>query len=310
MQKQHKHIFIYANLVDDIINGKHYLGGEGGYLACTIQILNEVYNESVPYTLGGQIGNDSSGLFLINYLQSLNVNTLGLRISKTNTCQAITKRVRRAEFIGFQGGPVCLFTERETNKFYNELLSNGWLFFSSNTLYDDLTWTQVCKTVSNSPRLNFFDINWREALLKRYNFVESSFIKNRILPIIKFVSVLKGTSDELRLLSKYMNLQKSIPVIVETRGSKGVKLIIQKKEFVEAASPIKEIQDTGAGDTFSGSMLFDFSRHNICSIHDLYNLTDIKIKKILKNATCVAALTVQGFSVDYLNHNRKKLLDK
>lgn len=308
-RKKNSHIFIFANLVDDRINNKHYLGGEGGFAAATIQILNGIYTKNIPYTLAGQLGNDYSGKFLINTLQKLQVNTSGLSIVDTSTSQAITKGIKNVKFISFKGGSICSFTQEEFARFNQQLFSKGWLFLTSNTLYDQQTWQQVKKIITLSPRLIFFDINWRQAFLKRYSFCENTFIKNRVLKVIKASALLKGTTQELALVRKYIKFKSDL-CVVETKGAEGATINYKGIKYTQLAPVVKEVQDTGAGDTFCGSMLFDFSLLGITDKKDFNKLSLKQIKMIIKNAVQVSALTVQGRGINHLNRKRKKLLDK
>lgn len=301
------HIFLFANIVDDRINGEHHLGGEGAFASAAIQILKETFKTDVSYTLAGRIGEDESGRFMKRTLENFGVDTSGLTIGETQTCQAIIRGVRKAEFIGFEGGPICCFTQEEANRFSELLQLPGWLFLTSSTLYDDETWAQVHSILQMSPRLLFFDINWREALLKRSGFSFGNFLQERLAPTLKRAHVIKGTREELERFKDHVKGTKAI-WILETMGNEGILLRSQEKEFFQEAPKVKEVQDTGAGDTFSGSLLFDLARKKIVGEVDLLALPEREIKMMLRLACQVAAMTVQGFGVDYLSKYRLELL--
>ncbi len=300
------HLFIFANIVDDLINNRHHLGGEGAFAASAIAILKQCFNEKVRYTLAGTIGNDESGRFLKQELDSLGIETSGLTVSEMQTCQAIVKGVSKAEFVGFVGGPVCRFTPKETKRFSDLLLKDGWIFLTSNTLYDDETWEQVHSILNTSPRLLFFDINWRDALLKRSKLSLDEFCQNRLVPVLERANIIKGTEEEIHRFKNFIGNTGSA-WILETKGSQGSFLRSEDEKIFTEALKVKEVQDTGAGDTFSGSFLFGLARHNIKTRKDLDLLAVDDLKKMLRLASQVAAMTVQGFGVNYLSEYRSAL---
>ncbi len=303
------HLFLFANIVDDLINDRHNLGGEGAFVAAAIAILKKSFKEDVSYTLGGRIGNDESGRFLKRELESLGVDTSGLTVSESHSCQAIVRGVEQAEFVGFSGGPVCRFTPNETKRFSRMFLERGWFFLTSNTLYDDETWEQIRSILKTSPRLLFFDINWRAALLEKSGLSFDEFCRRRLMPVMEEASIIKGTQEEIRRFKD--SIEKAGPMwLLETRGSNGSFLRTRSEEIIIEAPKVKEVQDTGAGDTFSGSLLFDLARRGVKTKQDLDLLTEDDLRKMLQLASQVAAMTVQGFGVDYLNKNRSVLLVK
>ena len=214
------HIFLFANVVDDRMNGEHHLGGEGAFVAAAIQILKETFETNVSYSLVGKIGDDESGRFLKSTLENLGVDTSGLTVGGTQTCQAVIKGIQKVELVGFEGGPICCFTQAETKRFSELLQLPGWIFLTSNTLYNDETWEQVRHILKISPRLVFFDINWREACLKKSGFSFDSFLRERVSPVLSRAQVIKGTNEELHQFKN--QIEKVKPIwLLETRGSEG-----------------------------------------------------------------------------------------
>lgn len=307
-------IFLFASLVDDLIDGRHTLGGEAGFATAAIQILNEMLG-AVPYALAGRIGTDASGDFLVRTLQGLRVDTISLVRDDVPTCQAIIEGVEHARFAGFRGGPICRFTAEERKHHAALLAQPGWLFCTSNTLYDEETFRNLTKILVQSPRLVLFDLNWREACPRRSGIVAESFIHERLLPACERATVLKGTTDELRRFAEWRGIDRAawfeqwprLAWICETRGPNGALVTTRSTTVEEPGQPVTVMQDTGAGDTFSGAVLYGLARLGMTTTDELSRLSASAIRDILALACRVAALTVQGFGVSSLDRHRDQL---
>lgn len=192
------HIFLFANLVDDLIDGKHTLGGEGSFATAAIQILKEATGANIFYTLAGRLGEDASGSFLKRTLEELHVDCSGVTMGGTITPQVFVEGTQKGKFVGSNGAPICCFHEEELQHFQPEWMKPGWIFFTSNTIKDDGTWEAIQKILAASPRLVFFDINWRENIFSTGRMGREKFIEKRLAPVLQRAEIVKGTADEIR----------------------------------------------------------------------------------------------------------------
>jgi len=310
------HIFLFANLADDLIGGHHNLGGETSFASVAIQVLRRISGEPIPYVIGGAIGKDPSGEFLKKTLQSYDVDITGLRTSQTPSRQVLTKGVKNATFIGYRGGPFCQFTEVDKERFRPLCQEPGWFFLTSNTFIDPETWGPVRSTLLESPRLIFFDLNWRKALLKESGYSENEFLADYVLFVLERSTIIKVTETEMSFLERSLNrkrsqffeLWKKLQWIVVTNGPEEIQLLQKDgNEFHQKPPQVQEIQDTGAGDIVSGAMLFCLSHFGVQSIQDLENLSDRSVEKMLSLANQMASMVIQGFGVDYLMKHQKEI---
>jgi len=300
-------IFVFGNFVDDLIDGHQTLGGEGAFVASALQILKETTGADTSYTLAGRLDTDTSGKFLKSALETLHVDISKIAIGGTKTCQILVEGVRNGRFIRSNGGSICAFYREEWERFREELLQPGWIFFTSNTIKDNQTWEQVQKILNKSPRIVFFDINWREHIFARGQLHREKFVEERLVPVLQRAEIIKGTAEEIQQFQYLLRDLKKSKWIIETMGRHGVCLSRNGEKIFQTAPEVEEVQDTGAGDTFSGTFLFEMTRKNVQSVDDLVLLSSVEVQQMLQLACCVASMTVQGFGVEYLEKNRGRL---
>ena len=245
----------------------------------------------------GQVGNDFFGKYLIELLQDLNINT-EMTVEKGSTTIALVgidqsgernfdflrgsdgeysfdnvdlSKINNSDIIHF--GSATGFLEGELKKTYFELLN----YAKANNIYIS------------------FDPNYRDALItpdKLDLFVEDS------IKFLKESDFTKLSDEELFLLTKEKDIaagvdklhELGVKVVTITLGAKGTYLSVNGESEIIPSIKIKQVDSTGAGDSFVGAVL-----KRIADIEDKQNIKFEDWKDIIAFANKVGAITCTNY---------------
>ena len=231
----------------------------------------------------GKIGDDMFGNQLTYAIKEVGIDTTGLkRDSQVHTTLAFVHTFpdgdREFSFYRNPGADMML-TEDEINTTF---ISQAKIFhFGTLSMTQDsvrAATKKAVKAAKESGVLISFDPNLREPLWSSLELAKEQmnygFSQCDILKIsdneIQFVTGKEDYDEGIRCLQeKYQ-----IPLILLTMG----------KEGSRAGFSVKTIETTGAGDTFTGSVL------NYLLEHDFNNLTEKQLEELLKLANAAAAI--------------------
>lgn len=297
-----KNIFCIGELLIDMVcvdnkglkDGEKFEKKAGGAPANVAACISKLDGNS--YFLG-QVGDDYFGKHLIELLKDLNINT-EMAVEKGSTTIALVgidkngernfdflrgsdgeysfnninlSKINDSDIIHF--GSATGFLEGELKKTYFKLLE----YAKSNNIY-----------VS-------FDPNYRDALItpdKLEMFIEDS------IKFIRESDFTKLSDEELFLLTKEKDIttgvnklhELGVKVVTITLGSKGTYLSVAGQNEIIQSIEIKQVDSTGAGDSFVGAVL-----KQVSDIENKQNISFEEWKKIITFANKVGAITCTNY---------------
>lgn len=247
----------------------------------------------------GMTGNDSFGADCRNCLKALNVETKGMKVTEAqHTTLAFVsldeKGERHFSFCRNPGADTQLAPEDLDYELLNE---TKILHIGSLSLTNEPAKTatlQAINTVKEAGGLISYDPNWRENLWKG---------RDDALALLKsvfdYADIVKISDEEMKLLFGDIDLEKA----AEQIHNKGVKLVLitlgPKGVYYSAdllggqisgkigVPDVKVIDTTGAGDSFTGGLLYRLTRRENPMSFDKADLEDD-----LRFANAVASLCV------------------
>ncbi len=245
----------------------------------------------------GQVGDDFFGNYLIEMLQKLNINT-SMAVKKGTTTIALVgidkDGERNFDFVRGSDGDYLFH-----NVNVNEISSDDIIHFGSATGFLDgelkNTYFKLLKYAKEKNIYVSFDPNYRDTLIKTENL--DMFIKDCV-EFLKVSDFTKLSHEELELITKEKDLEAGVKklhelgvkVVTITLGSKGTYLSVSNENCIIPSIKIKQIDSTGAGDSFVGAVL-----NKIAEIHDKRNISLNKWKEIIEFANKVGAITCTGY---------------
>jgi len=245
----------------------------------------------------GQVGNDFFGTYLVEMLDSLNINTEMLVKAGSTTLALVgidADGERNFDFLRGSDGDYS-FDKIDTSK----IKASDIIHFGSATgfLGGELkkTYFSLLAYANKNDIYVSFDPNYRNALINNYmlkEFIDDCF------EFLKVCDFTKLSDEELTLLTKEKDLEAGVKKIHElgvkvvtiTLGSKGTYLSVQGKSSIIPSIKIKQIDSTGAGDSFVGAVL-----NKVSEIKDKKNITFEEWKKIITFANKVGAITCTNY---------------
>ena len=241
----------------------------------------------------GKIGDDMFGNQLTYAIKEVGIDTTGLkRDSQVHTTLAFVHTFpdgdREFSFYRNPGADMML-TEDEINTTF---ISQAKIFhFGTLSMTQDsvrAATKKAVKAAKESGALISFDPNLREPLWSSLELAKEQmnygFSQCDILKIsdneIQFVTGKEDYDEGIRCLQeKYQ-----IPLILLTMGKEGSRAYYKGMRVECSGFSVKTIETTGAGDTFTGSVL------NYLLEHDFNNLTEKQLEELLKLANAAAAI--------------------
>ncbi len=245
----------------------------------------------------GQVGDDFFGTFLVEMLESLNIDT-SMTVKKGSTTIALVgideSGERNFDFLRGSDGEYS-FDNIDTSK----ITSSDIIHFGSATGFLDgelkKTYFKLLEYAKANNIYVSFDPNYRDALIK------DNMLDQFVSDCIEFLKVsdfTKLSDEELTLITKETDLEAGVKklhelgvkVVTITLGSKGTYLSVNGENIIIPSIKITQVDSTGAGDSFVGAVL-----KQVAEIEDKKNISMEEWKKIITFANKVGAITCTNY---------------
>lgn len=297
-----KNIFCIGELLIDMVcvdnkglkNGEKFEKKAGGAPANVAASISKL--EGNAYFLG-QVGNDFFGTYLIDLLNDLNINT-EMAVKKGSTTIALVgideNGERNFDFLRGSDGEYS-YDNIDTSK----ITSTDIIHFGSATGFLDgelkTTYFKLLEYAKENNIYISFDPNYRDTLItpdKLSQFIEDS------ISFLKLSDFTKLSDEELFLLTKEKDIETGVnklhelgvKVVTITLGSKGTYLSVNGQNTVIPSIKIKQVDSTGAGDSFVGAVL-----KQVSDFEDKKNVSFEDWKNIITFANKVGAITCTNY---------------
>ncbi|NFT93278.1 carbohydrate kinase [Clostridium botulinum] len=266
-------------------------GGAPANVAASISKL-----EGNAYFLG-QVGSDFFGKYLVELLKELNINT-DMTVEKGSTTIALVgideNGERNFDFLRGSDGEYS-FDNIDTSK----ISDSDIIHFGSATGFLDgelkNTYYKLLEYAKSKNIYISFDPNYRDALITDDKL--DLFVKDCI-EFLKKSDFTKLSDEELILITKEGDLETGVKklhelgvkVVTITLGSKGTYLSVLGQNEVIPSIKIKQVDSTGAGDSFVGAVL-----KQIAEVEDKKNIGFEEWKNIITFSNKVGAITCTNY---------------
>jgi len=255
-----KIICIGETLIDfKYVNNSFYMNA-GGAPANVSTIIAKLGGNSYIIT---KLSNDFFSNFLKEKLESYNVDTS--YISYTDKYKTGLAFIKDGKYnFYFNNSSSVMLNKTDIKK--SMFTSDSIIHFCSLCLGDYPSKEAHKKALELSKGLISFDVNLRENL-----WASKSLMIDRVKEFIPYADILKLSIDELYTITNTKNEVDGLKVLKElsnkwkivliTLGSKGVDAYNYNLDKIHVdALKVKEVDTTGAGDTFIGSFLYYIDR--------------------------------------------------
>ncbi|NFO11311.1 carbohydrate kinase [Clostridium botulinum] len=266
-------------------------GGAPANVAASISKL-----EGNAYFLG-QVGSDFFGKYLVELLKELNINT-DMTVEKGSTTIALVgideNGERNFDFLRGSDGEYSF-----ENIDISKISESDIIHFGSATGFLDgelkNTYYKLLEYAKSKNIYISFDPNYRDALITDDKL--DLFVKDCI-EFLKKSDFTKLSDEELILITKEEDLEAGVKklhelgvkVVTITLGSKGTYLSVLGKNEIIPSIKIKQVDSTGAGDSFVGAVL-----KQIAEFEDKKNIGFEEWKNIITFANKVGAITCTNY---------------
>ncbi|NFO47837.1 carbohydrate kinase [Clostridium botulinum] len=266
-------------------------GGAPANVAASISKL-----EGNAYFLG-QVGSDFFGKYLVELLKELNINT-DMTVEKGSTTIALVgideNGERNFDFLRGSDGEYSF-----DNIDISKISESDIIHFGSATGFLDgelkNTYYKLLEYAKSKNIYISFDPNYRDALITDDKL--DLFVKDCI-EFLKKSDFTKLSDEELILITKEEDLETGVKklhelgvkVVTITLGSKGTYLSVLGQNEVIPSIKIKQVDSTGAGDSFVGAVL-----KQIAEVEDKKNIGFEEWKNIITFANKVGAITCTNY---------------
>ncbi|NFF81801.1 carbohydrate kinase [Clostridium botulinum] len=266
-------------------------GGAPANVAASISKL-----EGNAYFLG-QVGSDFFGKYLVELLKELNINT-DMTVEKGSTTIALVgideNGERNFDFLRGSDGEYSF-----DNIDISKISESDIIHFGSATGFLDgelkNTYYKLLEYAKSKNIYISFDPNYRDALITDDKL--DLFVKDCI-EFLKNSDFTKLSDEELILITKEEDLEAGVKklhelgvkVVTITLGSKGTYLSVLGKNEIIPSIKIKQVDSTGAGDSFVGAVL-----KQIAEVEDKKNIGFEEWKNIITFANKVGAITCTNY---------------
>lgn len=297
-----KNVFCIGELLIDMVcvdnkglkDGEKFEKKAGGAPANVAASICKL--EGNAYFLG-QVGDDFFGTYLVEMLDSLNINT-EMTVKKGSTTMALVgidaDGERNFDFLRGSDGEYS-FDNVDTSK----ITSSDIIHFGSATGFLDgelkNTYFKLLDYAVANDIYVSFDPNYRDALItedKLDKFIEDC------LSFLRKSDFTKLSDEELFLITKEKDItagvnklhELGVKVVTITLGSKGTYLSVAGQNEIIPSIKITQVDSTGAGDSFVGAVLKQLS-----DIEDKKNVSFEDWKNIIAFANKVGAITCTNY---------------
>jgi fructokinase len=245
----------------------------------------------------GQVGNDSFGRFLVEMLESVNIDSEMTKMEGCTTLAFVAideNGERDFEFNRGSDGEYS-FDSIDLSKINKEDI----IHFGSATgfLEGELknTYFKLLEYAKENDMFISFDPNYRDALVTNDKLEE--FI-NDSKTFAKDADFIKLSDEEVKLITKEEDLKNGVKMLHEigakvvaiTLGAEGTLISNGKEMAIVPSIKIKQVDSTGAGDSFVGAVL-----KQIADLNDKKNIAFVDWKRIVSYANKVGAITCTNY---------------
>lgn len=248
----------------------------------------------------GQVGEDSFGSFLKDTLSQSGVDvTYMRRTNEANTALAFValKKDGERDFVFYRKPSADMLLTKQDVEGINFTSQDILHFCSVDLIEADVKYAheEVLHNIKAAGGTVCFDPNVRKNLwddLEAY--------QKTIQQFIPYADILKVSDDELAFITGIEEeeaairslLSGSVQLLILTRGKNGVSFFSGKEEVTVEGFEVKAIDTTGAGDSFIGSFLYQFSTMD-------KHVSAITVEELAKmghfsNATAAIVTTKEG----------------
>lgn len=257
---------------NEMTSWTRYPGGAPANVACALTKLG------TPAGFMGCVGEDAPGVSLVELLQTIGVNTVGIQhhaTAPTRQVEVLRSSTGDRQFVGFIGGETTAFAD--THLQFNQLpveLFNTADFLVTGTL--GLAYPETRQAIEYALKLAeqqhlkiLMDINWRPVF-----WTEPEIAKPLILEIAKTVNLLKLSTEEAEWLfettdpGRIVRQFQYVEGVLVTAGEQGCAYWLSGNEGQIPAFSVKVEDTTGAGDSFVAGFLHQLCQHGMQALND------------------------------------------
>ena len=232
-------------------------GGAPANVACAISKLG-----GKAYLIT-KLGTDIFSSFLMDTFSKYKIDTSYVITDKDEKCGLAFIKDDKYNFY-FKDSSSIKLSKKEINKSIFD--KDSIIHFCSLCLGDYPSLHATEYALMNTKGLVSFDVNLREILWD-----DKSLMIDRVLRFIPYADILKFSIDELFKVTNTTDIDSALKVIKDlsdkwkiliiTKGSEGVDCYNRELESIHVDGlKVKEVDTTGAGDTFIGSFLYYIQR--------------------------------------------------
>ena len=232
-------------------------GGAPANVACAISKLG-----GKAYLIT-KLGTDIFSSFLMDTFSKYKIDTSYVITDKDEKCGLAFIKDDKYNFY-FKDSSSIKLSKKEINKSIFD--KDSIIHFCSLCLGDYPSLHATEYALMNTKGLVSFDVNLREILWD-----DKSLMIDRVVRFIPYADILKFSIDELYKVTNTTDIDSALKVIkdlsdkwkilIVTKGSEGVDCYDRELESIHVDGlKVKEVDTTGAGDTFIGSFLYYIQR--------------------------------------------------
>ncbi|NJO78412.1 MAG: carbohydrate kinase [Cyanobacteria bacterium RM1_2_2] len=267
----------------------HYPGGAPANVACALVKLG------TPAGFIGCVGTDERGQMLVEILQTLGVNTVGIQhhpLAPTRQVEVLRLPQGEQQFAGFRGRRTTDFadTHLQADLLPVELFAAAEFLVLGTIALAGFDTQQAIERALELAEQNYLkilvDVNWRSTF-----WPDPNPAKPLIQQLVKQIDFLKLSEAEAHWLfdtadPAVIAQTGDLEGVLVTAGAQGCTYCLNDHQGSVPAFSV-EVEDTiGAGDSFVAGFLHQLIRQGITSLNDPQ-----KICAIVSYANAVAALT-------------------
>ncbi|MCR4944903.1 MAG: carbohydrate kinase [Clostridium sp.] len=286
--------FIGKDINKGIKNGVNFEKKAGGAPANVAASVVKLGGEAVFL---GQVGDDSFGRFLVETLENVNIDTSMTKMEGCTTLAFVAIDENGERDFEFNRGSDGEYSFNSID--LSRITNNDVLHFGSATgfLEGELknTYFKLLDYGKENDMFISFDPNYRDALIteeKLAGFIEDS------KTFAESADFVKLSDEEVRLITGIKDLNEGVDelhkigakVVAITLGAEGTLISNGEEKAVIPSIKIKQVDSTGAGDSFVGAVL-----KQVADLEDMKNISFNKWKEIIAYANKVGAITCTNY---------------
>lgn len=286
--------FIGKDINKGIKNGVNFEKKAGGAPANVAASVVKLGGEAAFL---GQVGDDSFGRFLVETLEAVNIDTSMTKMEGCTTLAFVAIDENGERDFEFNRGSDGEYAFESID--LSRITKNDVLHFGSATgfLEGELkkTYFKLLEYAKEQGMFISFDPNYRDALItsnKLEGFIEDSKFFTKDADFVKL------SDEEVKLITKKEDLREGVKelhkigakIVAITLGAEGTLISNGEEEAIVPSIKIKQVDSTGAGDSFVGAVL-----KQVADLKDMKNISFNEWKNIIAYANKVGAITCTNY---------------